>query len=225
MRDVARKRWGVAFLLATAGVCLTAVLAIACGLGGSDGIEPPSAGAQATPTAVVAPEEALRLYVQRRLNQGFVAECEEARRPDDVGKQCARLRGARDNLRAYELGPTFGEYTRLLILEQVGDTWTIVHLERRDPGQPPVPGIPWPLRLGATIVVTVAEDCLQSRERPGLQAGPVACLENGTVATISAGPVEIDELQWWELEGYGWSASNWLRYPEEAGPTPPSAEE
>jgi len=199
-------------------------LAIACGLVGGDDTGDGTPAAEPTTTPAVPPEEALRLYVQRRLSQGFVAECDEARRPDDVGKQCARLRGTRDGLRAYELGPAFGEYTRLIILEQVGDTWTIVHLEGRDPGQPPVLGVPWPLRIGATVVVSVTGDCLRARERPGLMAGASACLENGSVATITAGPVEIDGLQWWELEGYGWSASNWLRYAEEA-PTPTATPE
>ena len=90
----------------------------------------------------------------------------------------------------------------------VGYHWMIVLC--RDIG-----GIPWPLAVGETVVVSVAEDCLRVRERPGLQAPEVSCLENGTVATIQSGPVEIDDHQWWQLVGYGWSASNWLRYPEE----------
>ena len=196
-----------------------------CGLLGDDGpSQEPKAISERTPAPVIPPEEALRLYVERRLSLGFVDDCDEARRPDDVGKQCARLRGVRNGMRAYELGPTFGEYSRLLILEQAGDGWTIAHLERREPGQPPAAGIPWPLAVGETVVVAVVDDCLQVREHPGLQAPAVACLEDGTVATINSGPVEIDGHQWWQLVGYGWSASGWLRYPEEApasGPVTP----
>ncbi|MDZ4278140.1 MAG: hypothetical protein U1B78_03265, partial [Dehalococcoidia bacterium] len=105
----------------------------------------PGASADAMQPGQTPPEEALRLFVQRRLNQGFVPNCDDAKRPDDIGKQCARLRAERDGLLAFELGPTFAEYTRLLILQPVDGTWTIVHSETRDLSQPPPEGIPWPL--------------------------------------------------------------------------------
>jgi hypothetical protein len=200
-------------------LCALAFLGAACDVFDDD----KSTQSEATPkpgtdTPGTAAEEALRLYVERRLSQGFVADCEEAQRPDDVGKQCARFRGERDGLRAYELGPTFGEYTRLIILQPAAGTWAIAHMETRDPSLPPVPGIPWPLRVGATVVVAGADPCLRVREHAGTLANEVTCLENGTAVTISNGPVEIDTFQWWELEGYGWSASNWLRYQEDAPP-------
>jgi hypothetical protein len=208
-------------------LCAALVLA-ACGTAnapsdGGDGASPTSG------TPSVAPEEALRLFVQRRLNQGFVADCDNAQRPDDVGKQCARLRGERNGLLAYELGPTFSEYTRLIILQRVGDSWTIAHQENRDPDQPPVPGIPWPIELRANLVVAgTAPDCLRVRERPGLRAPELTCIDDGIAVTVESGPVEIDGYEWWQLEGYdGWVAGNWLRYPDEAAtpaPTAPPAE-
>ena len=103
----------------------------------SESTATPDANAPST-----SPEQALALYVERRLSQGFVANCDDAERPQDTGKQCARLRGERDGMRAYELGPTFGEYTRLIILQPANDTWTIAVLENRDPNGPPVPGVP-----------------------------------------------------------------------------------
>ncbi len=209
-------------MLALAAV-LTAAFAAACGLiddddaaNGDDGASTPAAAG----TPAGEPEEALRLYVDRRLSQGFLPNCDDAEQPDDVGKQCARFRGEREGLRAYELGPTFGEYTRLIILKQAGETWSIAHLENRDPSAPPAPGVPWPIEIGATVVVAGVTDCLRVREHAGTLANEVACLANGTAVTISNGPVEIDDFQWWELEGYGWSASNWLRYPDEATPEP-----
>jgi len=215
MSHEARKPVGITKALALCATVLPlAAWALACG---DDGAEEPSPTApEATATVAIPPEDALSLFVQRRLNQGFVANCDEARRPGDVGKQCARLRGQRDGLLAFELGPTFGEYTRLIILKRAGPGWTIAHLENRDPDLPPVPGIPWPLEVGATVVVAGTDDCLRVRERPGLLAPEVACIEDGAAVTISSGPVEVDSFEWWQLEGYGWSASTWLRYPEEA---------
>jgi hypothetical protein len=191
---------------------------VACGLRDGDDGTPdgtPTAGVDATPTAEIPPEEALGRWVQNRLNVGFVPDCDDARRPDDVGKQCARLRGERDGMVAYELGPAFAEYTRLMILERVGSAWTLAHLENRDPALPPVPGIPWPLAVGATVVVAGTGDCLRVRAQPGVQEELVDCLEDGTEVTVNAGPAERDGLQWWQLDGKGWSAGNWLRYPEE----------
>ncbi len=210
------------FIIAALALAVLGAVVAGCGLLDDDGqAQGPAASSKATPTPVTPPEDALRHSVERRLSLGFVDDCDEARRPDDTGKQCARLRGIHNGMRAYELGPTFGEYSRLLILEQAGDSWTIAHLERRTPGQPAVPGIPWPLAVGETVVVAVVDDCLRVREHPGVQAPEVACLEAGTVATIQSGPVEIDDHQWWQLVGYGWSASDWLRYPEDPSASDP----
>ena len=204
------------FIFAALALAVLGAVAAGCGLLGDDGPDQePAANSRATPTPPEPPEDALRRFVERRLSLGFVDDCDDAKRPDDVGKQCARLRGVRNGMRAYELGPTFSEYTRLLIVEQAAGTWTILHQEIRDPSQPPVSGIPWPLAVGETVLVSVVEDCLRVREHPGLQAPEVACLEAGTVATINSGPVEVDGHQWWQLVGYGWSASDWLRVPEE----------
>lgn len=218
-----RARGPLAPALVLALLIISATLGVACGLVGNeteDGKE--TATPDVTPEAAIPSEEALRRWVENRLAVGFVADCDDARRPEDVGKQCARFRSERDGMVAYELGPVFSEYTRLMILKRVGDTWTLAHMEERDPNQPPVPGIPWPLEVGASVLVAGTGDCLRVRERPGTQAPEVACLDDGTAVTISSGPVEIDGYEWWQLEGYdGWSASNWLRYPDEApaGPT------
>ncbi len=221
MRQELRRTTGVA----VAVVALSA-LAIACSsrndAGTAPGATPPASGG--TPTAATAPEEALRLYVERRFVLGFTPDCDQAQRPGDVGKWCARFRGERDGMLAYELGPTFGEYVQLIILKPADGSWTIARLENRDPNLPPVPGIPWPLELGANVIVAGTGDCLRIRESPGVRAPEKDCLDDGTVVTVSDGPVEADGFEWWRLEGYaGWAASNWLRYPEEA-PTTPTGE-
>ena len=202
----------VSFVL-VAALCVGVGLACRGG-GGSDGT-----AAGPTTTAATPPEEALRLYVQRRLGQDFVQNCDDAERPGDVGKQCARFRGERNGLLAYELGPTFSEFTRLIILERAAGSWTIAHLETHDPSAPPIPGIPWPIEVGATVVVAGTDDCLRIRERPGVLAPQVNCLDDGTVLTIEDGPVEADDFEWWRI-GDGWAAGPWLRYAEDAPATP-----
>lgn len=206
----------LALVLAAATLIL-----VACDtFGGDSGGEPSPSPAPTSGDAngdSASAEEALRLYVERRLSQGFVAKCDDAERPQDVGKQCASFRGERGNLRAYELGPTFAEYTRLIVLEQLADgQWTIAHLESRDPSLPAAPGIPWPLAVGERVVVAgTAPECLRVREGPDQDAREITCLPDGTQVTITDGPVEADSLQWWQVDRLGWSASNWLRYPDE----------
>ena len=219
MKPVARKP---SLTVLTAAVVVAAAIAVACAGADGDGqpTSPPAGTSPPSETPTTPPEEALRRYVQNRLNQGFVADCDEAQRPDDVGKQCARLAGERNGMLAYELGPTFSEYTRILIIKPEGNDWTLVRLEVRDPNLPPVPGIPWPLEVGARVLVAgTAPDCLRIRDQPGTAATQVGCLDDGSEVTVVAGPVERDDIEWWQIEGQGWGAGAYLRYPEE-GPTP-----
>lgn len=202
--------------LATALLAACALALAACG-----GVSSQPDGATAViATPSVAPEEALRLFVQRRLNQSFVVNCDEAERPQDVGKQCARFRGERDGYLAYELGPTFSEFTRIIILERAADAWTIARFENYDANDPAPPGIPWPLHEGAEVEVTGTGDCLRVRARASVSAPEIGCIDDGTAVTVTAGPQDADGFQWWQLDGYdGWVAGDWLRYPDEA-PTP-----
>ena len=157
-------------------------------------------------------EEVLRTWVQEHLSQGFVPRCQDAQRPGDVGKQCARLHSQRDGRIAYQLGPTFSELARLFILELDNGVWTIL-VEETYSGE--LTTIPWPLTVGADVVVAVDSECLQVRDQPGLNGVPVDCLDDGTRVTIGAGPTDRDGLTWWRLTGQGWVAGNWLRYPAE----------
>jgi hypothetical protein len=203
-----------------------AALAIACSSGGD---QPPTS-TPATPatgetpssnaTPITSPEEALARYVQR-LNQGFVADCDKAKRPDDVGKQCAHKLGERGDLVAYTLGPTFSNPTRILILKPEAGDWTLVSIENLDQNQPFAPGIPWPLEAGAHVVVAgTAPDCLKIRAAPGIGSAQLdsQCINDGTTVTVVAGPVAQDNIDWWQLENLGWAAGAYLRYPD-AGPT------
>ncbi len=214
-------------LAALAAVALVAVaaLAIAC----SSRANQASTGTPATPAAsqtppanatpTTSPEDALARYVQR-LNQGFVADCDRATRPDDVGKQCAHKLGRRGDLVAYTLGPTFSNPTRILILKPEAGDWTLVSIETLDPNSPIAPGIPWPLEAGANVVVAgTAPHCLNIRAAPGIGAAQLDCIKDGTAVTVVAGPVAQDNIDWWQLENLGWAAGDYLRYPD-AAPTP-----
>jgi hypothetical protein len=216
--------------LAAVALATVAALAIACSSGGNQ----PSTSTPATPapgetppskgTPTTSPEEALARYVQR-LNQGFVADCDKAKRPDDVGKQCAHKLGERGDLVAYTLGPTFSNATRILILKPEAGDWTLVSIENLDPNQPTAPGIPWPLEVGANVVVAgTAPDCLKIRAAPGIGSAQLDCINDGTAVTVVAGPVAQDSIDWWQLENLGWAAADYLRYPDEAGGVTPTPE-
>lgn len=215
-------------MILLAGVAgLAYVLLSACS---SSSNNPTPAGSSTPPTTQptesstvtsAAPEEALRLYVQRRLSQGFVATCDDAKRPGDVGKQCARKLGERRGMVAYALGPTFAEYTRIMILKQENGVWTIAQQESRNPDQAPIPGVPWPLEVGAEVVVVgTAPVCLKIREQPTTAGTQLGCINDATKVKIAAGPVDADDIQWWQLEGQGWAAADYLRYPDAVTPEP-----
>lgn len=206
---------------AVASLTVALLLLTACSSSGGNSSTTPGPTGQATSAPVAEPEEALGIYVQRRLSQGFVADCDDAQRPDDVGKQCATRLGERNGLIAFALGPTFSEYTQILILQQLDGAWTIAAQEAHDPDGPDVPGIPWPLDVGAEVVVAgAAPDCLKVRQEPALTGQELDCISDGTSATIIAGPQHADEIEWWQLENLGWAASNYLRYPDSGIPEP-----
>jgi uncharacterized protein YraI len=78
-----------------------------------------------------------------------------------------------------------------------------------------VPGIPWPLTVGAEVVVTSTGQCLNVRDGPGLAMTAIDCLEDGRTIKLGEGPEEVDDFQWWRIDGRdGWVAADWLRYPD-----------
>jgi hypothetical protein len=206
-----------------AAMLAVAVIALACSSSGTSptptNTQPPGSTVEpSTPAAGETPattaEEAIQRYVQNRLIQGFVADCSKAKRPDDVGKQCAKLLGKRGDLRAYALGPTFSDPTRTLVLKPENGDWTLLYIQNIDANSPP--GIPWPLEVGAQVVVAgTAPDCLKIRVAPGTGSEQTDCINDGLTATVVAGPVQQDDIEWWQLEGRGWVAGDYLRYPDQ----------
>jgi uncharacterized protein YraI len=53
-------------------------------------------------------------------------------------------------------------------------------------------------------------DCLNVRSAPSRTAPVRACIAEGTVVKLIAGPRESDGLTWWQLDGGGWATGQYL---------------
>jgi len=204
------------------------VFAAAC-LGGGGGSKTPAA--TATPTEP-GPVDALAAWVRQNRNIDFLGECASAKQGVDIGKLCVTLIGTRGTRQAYDLGPTFSDPTALALVEKDQGGWKVLSVTNRDPSQPSVPGIPWPLQIGDPVLVIGVGDCLRIREQPTQQGKQLACVPDGTQAIIQDGPTEAETFTWWKIAGQvegngfnGWAAGTWLRLPDAiaavlATPTP-----
>ena len=68
------------------------------------------------------------------------------------------------------------------------------------------------LRPGTAVTVDAGEgDCLNLREAPSVSAPVVVCLLSGARLTITDGPREADGRTWWQVDGRGWAAGEFLR--------------
>jgi hypothetical protein len=189
-------------------------------LGGGDGSDEI---VQAEPTVSATPEtggsgpaeQALARYVQSTLAKGFVEDCARAQVGQDVGKVCAIFKGERGPQRAYILGLVASEPSQWAILENQNGNWQVVHAPAINKDNAAVPGIPWPLRTGADVVVIGAAPCVNVREGPSTTQRAVDCISDGTRIRLAAGPAPADNFQWWQVEGRtGWVVSDYLRYPD-----------
>jgi hypothetical protein len=67
------------------------------------------------------------------------------------------------------------------------------------------------LRVGGRAVVDAgAGDCLNLRVAPGMSGAVIACLPSGARLTVTDGPREADGHTWWQLDGRGWVAGEYL---------------
>lgn len=216
LRNVTRmsRRFGVAGV----SLAVAAVLLAACSSGNDDspGISiTPGPTATPTETVVDTPEDAITRFLAER-DEEYAGDCDEASAEEDVGKTCTAFLTEREGLRAYVAGPTFSGFTLWLFVEKSDDRWSVVASQPLHEVAADVPGIPWPLAVGDSVVVTGTGDCLNVREGPGLEAPAVDCIPDGTEAVLAQGPIETDGYLWWRLEGRaGWVAADWLRVPEE----------
>jgi hypothetical protein len=196
---------------------LIAALGAAACLGGSGASKTPAA----TPTPQLpGPIEALGTWVRENRNVDFIGDCRNAKQGIDVGKLCVAEVGSRGTRKAYALGPTFADPTALAMLEQGRDgAWTVLLVKNRDPSQPSVPGIDWPLQVGDQVLVIGLgdNDCLRVRDQATQQGKQLNCIPDGTKAIIQEGPTEAETFTWWRIAGdgfNGWSAGTWLRLPD-----------
>ena len=120
-------------------------------------------------------------------------------------------------MKAYVAGPAFTEFTTWLFAEQRAGQWQVVGEFPIRPQAADVPGIPWPLAVGAQVVVAGTGQCLNVRDGPGLGQAAIDCLKDGATIKLAEGPQEVDDFQWWRIDGRdGWVAADWLRYPDAA---------
>jgi hypothetical protein len=203
----------VVFLVAVAVVLLA---------GGDDGDgtsasnEPVETATPETPGSGP-PEQALARYVQTTLGKEFIEDCSKAQAATDAGKVCSIFRGERGNQRAYILGAVAAEPTQWAIMENQGGNWQMVFSPAITRDNSAVPGVPWPLRTGADVVVVGAAPCVNVRVGPAIAQPAVDCIADGTRIRLTSGPTPADNFQWWQVEGRtGWIVSDYLRYPDAA---------
>jgi hypothetical protein len=232
MEPEGRRGLGGNLLLPIAGmavlVVIIALVAIVC-TGGDSGDDPPVATATpaVTPTVPTGSqqESAVVQYVQGTQGAEYAGGCADADATADVGKVCSVYRGERQGVHAFVLGQAFAEGTEWVFVEMQGGAWRVVESTPITPESAAVPGIPWPLKVGAEVVVIGTGSCLNVRTEPAGDA--VDCITEGSAIALSAGPEEANNRVWWRVEGRdGWVAAEYLRYPDsttDPEPTPTSA--
>jgi hypothetical protein len=226
-----RRPQAAVLLLAAAGAALLLSGCFKDGGSSESGVTVATATPGSATPAPGSPDEALATYASQNAPMGYVGDCGTAKLPDDQGKLCTSFRGDRGPMKAYVAGPAFTEFTTWIFLEQKAGLpagqaglpagqagqWTVVGEFPIHPQANDVPGIPWPLTVGATVVVAGTGQCLNVRDGPGLSKGAIDCLRDGTTIKLGEGPQVVDDFQWWRIDGRdGWVAADWLRYPDAA---------
>jgi hypothetical protein len=215
---IPRRPLTVALLLTAAAAALLLAACFKNSQPSEQGVTAATPTPSGSPTpAAGSPEDALAAYARQNLQMEYAGDCEAAKQPDDQGKLCTSFRGDRGPMKAYIAGPAFSESTTWIFVEQKDGQWQVVGEFPIKPQAADVPGIPWPLTVGAQVVVVSTGQCLNVREGPGLGKAAIDCLKDGTTIKLAEGPQEVDDFQWWRIDGReGWVAADWLRYPDAA---------
>lgn len=169
---------------------------------------------EAAPTASsLTPEQLVAQYVREQIGGTWAGDCDRTNILTDTGKYCAKLGGEREGMHAYRIGRTFAEPTHWIFIDQVDGAWRIAAIEAIST-EDIAPGVPWPLKIGAQVVVTGTGSCLNIRVQPRTDAPVLTCLKDGQEVTIAEGPRVTDGRRWWLLDGFGWAVDSYLRYPD-----------
>jgi hypothetical protein len=215
---ILRKPLAVALLLTAAAAALLLAACFKNSGPSEQGVTAVTSTPGSSPTpAMGSPEDALGAYARQNLQMEYAGECEAAKQPDDQGKLCTSFRSDRGPMKAYIAGPAFSEFTTWIFVEQKAGQWQVVGEFPIRPQAADVPGIPWPLTVGAQVVVVGTGQCLNVRDGPGLGKAAIDCLKDGATIKLAEGPQVVDDFQWWRIDGRaGWVAADWLRYPDAA---------
>lgn len=152
------------------------------------------------PTAL----EAVGRFIENT-GQEFAGLCEDADLEEDIGKVCAAERGMSGNQIAYQVGATFSEFSDVFFVRPESGGFVVDHIEPA-----PCQGqLPCPPPVGATVEI-VADGCVNARNQPSISAAINECVDGGTEATLSDGPVDADARLWVELQGLGWVSSSFI---------------
>jgi len=69
-----------------------------------------------------------------------------------------------------------------------------------------------PPRIGAAATVNAGRgDCLNVRAAPAKAATITSCVPDGTTVQITAGFIFADGISWWQINGSGWVAGDYLK--------------
>jgi hypothetical protein len=207
-------------LLIAIVVIIALIVALVCGgdAAVNEGVAPTAtpdvnATASATSSGI---QQALGQFAQGVLQAEYVGDCSQALGGPTAGRVCSIKRGERQNVHAFVLGNPLAEPTQWAMVEERGGAWQVVYAPKLTPDTRAVPGIPWPLRTGADVVVIGTGNCLNIRTEPRIVPGnAVDCIAEGTQIRLATGPVEANDQQWWQVEGrQGWVSADYLRYPD-----------
>lgn len=202
-------------------VVIALLVALVCGgdEGANEGAaREPTPDAAATAAASESGlQQALAQFAQGTLNAEYVGDCGQAQ-GGPAGRLCSSKRGERENVQAYVVGATQSEPTQWALLQERAGVWQVVYAPKITNDTRAVPGIPWPMRPGAEVVVIGTGNCLNIRTEPRIAPGnAIDCIADGTRMTLATagGPIDANDQQWWQIEGRGgWISADYLRYPD-----------
>lgn len=161
---------------------------------------PSAAAPTATPGTYTNPDDALAGFVQGQLNTTYLGPCTQQ---TAQGICSTELPGRSDVLAAFFLGPPLSEALGEAVIAKGADgNWTVQFLLAPQGGGA--------LSVGIQAVVYGAGDCLNFHEEPRVAGKTLSCQADGAKARIISGPVQADDITWWQLDGLGWGSAEFL---------------